>query len=76
MPRPATKEKHVYSRPVLSFSLRIYPNEEEDALSIDPIPIQFLSGQDQTCWLRLRIKHPLFRVQKTGLVAGIQYQGE
>ena len=61
---------------ISAFSLRIYPNEEEDALSIDPIPIQFLSGQDQTCRLRLRIKHPLFRVQKTGLVAGIQYQGE
>ena len=62
----------------LSVSHRIYLNEEEDALSLDPIPIVGL-GQKQQCQrrrLRLRISHPLFKAQKTGLVAGIQYQGE
>ena len=61
----------------LSVSHRIYLNEEEDALSLDPIPMVGQQGLKQQCRrLRLRINHPLFKAQKTGLVAGIQYQGE
>ena len=73
-----SKRQHVCS---CSFSLRIYHNEEEGDFYFDAIPLvgQQASTHDKEeaqCSLQLRIKHPLFKAQKIGLVAGIQYQGE